>query len=192
MWYNIYTRGEPITPLSNGEKEITMADKITNRDILTLIANGTSNDTTKEWAKGMLVKMDEKNAKRKNTKSKEQIANEGIMDNIIAYIKANGVTPQKLIEQSNVTHLCTTNEVFDDLSTFEAIAAKDYKFRVIPAFRADKIMNIEAEKYLEFIGKLGTYKRAISSVLFLPVFNVVRGCSFFCHSGVFNVPPNLQ
>ena len=80
---------------------------------------------------------------------------EAIWDECNAYIKANGVTPQKLIEQSNVTHLCTTNEVFDDLSTFEAIAAKDYKFRVIPAFRADKIMNIEAEKYLKFIGKLG-------------------------------------
>ena len=90
MWYNIYTRGEPITPLSNGEKEITMADKITSRDILTLIANGTSNDITIEWAKGMLAKMNEKNSKRKNTKSKEQIANEGIMDNIVAYIKTNG------------------------------------------------------------------------------------------------------
>ena len=81
---------------------------------------------------------------------------EAIWDECNAYIKANNITPQKLIEHSNVSHLCTTNEVFDDLSTFEAIAAKDYKFKVIPAFRADKIMNIEAEKYLEFIGKLGT------------------------------------
>lgn len=81
---------------------------------------------------------------------------EAIWDECNAYIKANGVTPQKLIEQSNVSHLCTTNEVFDDLSTFEAIAAKDYTFTVIPAYRADKIMNIEAEKYLEFLGKLGT------------------------------------
>ena len=83
---------------------------------------------------------------------------EAIWDECNAYIKENGVTPQKLIEQSNVTHLCTTNEVFDDLSTFGEIAKKDYKFKVIPAFRADKIMNIEAEKYLEFIGKLGTVK----------------------------------
>ena len=90
MWYNIYTRGEPITPLPNGEKEITMADKITNRDILTLIANGTSNDITIAWAKGMLIKMDEKNAKRKNTKSKEQIANDGIMNSIREYNKTNG------------------------------------------------------------------------------------------------------
>ncbi len=71
------------------------------------------------------------------------------------YIKLNQITPQKLIESSNVTHLFTTNEIFDDLSTFPAIAAKGYKFKVIPAFRADKIMNIEAEKYNEFIGKLG-------------------------------------
>ena len=71
------------------------------------------------------------------------------------YIALNKVTPQSLIEQSNVTHLFTTNEVFDDLSTFPAIAAKGYKFKVIPAFRADKIMNIEAEKYNEFVGYLG-------------------------------------
>ena len=80
---------------------------------------------------------------------------EAIWDECNAYIRANKVTPQMLIEQSNVTHLCTTNEVFDDLSIFGAIAEKNYKFKVIPAYRADKIMNIEAEKYLEFIGKLG-------------------------------------
>jgi glucuronate isomerase len=70
------------------------------------------------------------------------------------YIKLNNITPQSLIEQSNVTHLFTTNEIFDDLSTFPAIAAKGYKFKVIPAFRADKIMNIEAEKYNEFVDTL--------------------------------------
>ena len=71
------------------------------------------------------------------------------------FIRLNNVTPQKLIEQSNVSHIFTTNEVFDDLSTFEEIAKKGYKFKVIPAFRADKIMNIEAEKYNEFVDKLG-------------------------------------
>ena len=75
-----------------------------------------------------------------------------------AYIRQNHITPQKLIEQSNVTHLFTTNEIFDDLSTFGEIAKKNYRFQVIPAFRADKIMNIEAAQYLEFIGKLGTVK----------------------------------
>ena len=74
------------------------------------------------------------------------------------YIRLNEVTPQKLIEGANVSHIFTTNEVFDDLTTFEEIAKKDYKFKVIPAFRADKIMNIEAEKYNEFVDKLGEVK----------------------------------
>ena len=80
---------------------------------------------------------------------------ENIWDECNAYIRKNSLTPQKLIEQSNVTHLFTTNEIFDDLSIFGEIAKKDYRFQVIPAFRADKIMNIEAEQYLTFITKLG-------------------------------------
>ena len=74
------------------------------------------------------------------------------------YIKLNHITPQKLIEDSNVKYIFTTNEVFDDLSTFNEIAKKGYKFKVIPAFRADKIMNIEAEKYNEFVDRLGEVK----------------------------------
>ncbi len=79
---------------------------------------------------------------------------EQIWDWCNEYIKLNNITPQSLIEKSNVKYLFTTNEVFDDLSTFEEIAKKDYKFKVIPAFRADKIMNIEAERYNEFVGWL--------------------------------------
>ena len=79
---------------------------------------------------------------------------EKIWDECNAYIASHEVTPRSLIEGSNVTHVFTTNEVFDDLSTFEKIKEKGYAFSVIPAFRADKIMNIEAPKYLEFLGKL--------------------------------------
>ena len=69
-----------------------MADKKTptNREVLTLVANGTTNDITKAWATEMLAKLDERNEKRKNTKTKEQIANEGVMNSIVEYIKANG------------------------------------------------------------------------------------------------------
>lgn len=83
---------------------------------------------------------------------------EAIWEECNAYIKANHITPQSLIEDSNVKIIFTTNEIFDDLSTFEEIKKKNYNFRVIPAFRADKIMNIEAEKYLDFIAKLGEVK----------------------------------
>ncbi len=70
------------------------------------------------------------------------------------YIKLNKITPSSLIEKANVAIIFTTNEVFDDLTTFEKIKEKGYNFKVNPAFRADKIMNIEAEKYNDFIGIL--------------------------------------
>ena len=80
------------------------------------------------------------------------------------YIRVNEITPQKLIEQSNVKYLFTTNEVFDDLSTFEKIAQKGYAFKVIPAFRADKIMNIEAEKYNDFVALLEAQTQKIDGI----------------------------
>ena len=55
---------------------------------------------------------------------------------------------------SGVKRVFTTNEIFDDLSTFEAIAKKGYAFKVTPAFRADKIMNAEAEAYPSYIDRL--------------------------------------
>ena len=87
-----------------------------------------------------------------------------IWDMCNEYIKKNKVTPQSLIESSNVTHVFTTNEVFDDLTTFEKIKEKNYRFSVIPAFRADKIMNIEAKGYLSFLGKLEALTNKIESI----------------------------
>ena len=78
-----------------------------------------------------------------------------IWDECNEYIIRNNITPQKLIEKSNVKCLFTTNEIFDDLAVFESIKSKGYKFEVRPAFRADKIMNIESEKYNEYVSKLG-------------------------------------
>ena len=79
---------------------------------------------------------------------------EQIWDWCNEFIVLNNITPQKLIEQSNVSHLFTTNEIFDDLSTFPAIAKKGYNFKVIPAFRADKLMGIESPMYKSFMEKL--------------------------------------
>ena len=89
---------------------------------------------------------------------------EAIWEQCNAYIKANSITPQSLIEGSNVTHVFTTNEVFDDLTTFEKIKEKGYAFKVIPAFRGDKIMNIEAKGYLTFLGKLEALTHKIESI----------------------------
>ena len=89
---------------------------------------------------------------------------EAIWDECNAYIKENNVTPQSLIERSNVSCVFTTNEIFDDLSTFVEIKKKDYKFQVIPAFRADKIMNIDAKGYQGFIQKLEALTGEIKNI----------------------------
>lgn len=80
------------------------------------------------------------------------------------YIQLNKITPQSLIEKSNVKYIFTTNEVFDDLTTFEKIAEKDYKFKVIPAFRADKIMNIDAAPYCDYIKTLSSQTLEIKNI----------------------------
>lgn len=80
------------------------------------------------------------------------------------FIAKNNVTPQSLIESSNVNYIFTTNEVFDDLTTFTKISEKDYKFNVYPAFRADKMMNIEAEKYNDFIAMIEAYEGVVNTL----------------------------
>ena len=89
---------------------------------------------------------------------------EAIWNECNAYIAKNEVTPKSLIEGSNVSHLFTTNEVFDNLEVFDKIATKGYKFKVAPAFRADKIMNIEAARYLEFLGLLEKATHKINGI----------------------------
>ena len=80
------------------------------------------------------------------------------------YLANHVVTPATLIEKSNVAYIFTTNEIFDDLTTFEKIKAKGYPFEVIPAFRADKIMNVEAALYTEYIGKLEALTHPITDM----------------------------
>lgn len=74
------------------------------------------------------------------------------------YIKENNVRPSTLIINSNVKALFTTNEIFDDLEIFNKLKEKNYPFLVAPAFRADKVMGIEAPLYNTFIDKLGDIK----------------------------------
>lgn len=89
------------------------------------------------------------------TKEINEANAEAIWTECNEYIASHDVTPQKLIEQSKVSHVFTTNEVYDDLSVFEKIAAKGYNFKVLPSFRADKMVGIDALEYCDYIKKLG-------------------------------------
>lgn len=83
---------------------------------------------------------------------------DSIWEQCNAYIKKNCLSPSKLIISSNVKYVFTTNEIFDDLKVFDLLGKKYSEFAVIPTFRTDKIVNIDAEEYLSYLGKLGDIK----------------------------------
>ena len=61
-----------------------------------------------------------------------------------AAIKAGGFTPRELIEKSNVSHLCTTDDPADSLEYHVLLAKEaDFRCKVLPAFRPDKALGID-------------------------------------------------
>lgn len=66
-----------------------MADKMTNRQALTLVANGNITDEVKAWALGEIGKLDKKNAKRKAAEGEIKAENKPIAEAILSAL-ANG------------------------------------------------------------------------------------------------------
>ena len=71
------------------------------------------------------------------------------------YLKKHKITRASLIKNSNVKYIFTTNEPWDDLTIFTKINKKYKEFKVYPAFRTDKFLNIEATLFKDYIKKLG-------------------------------------
>lgn len=64
-------------------------------------------------------------------------------------------TVRKLIEASNVTLICTTDDPIDALEWHQKIAADDsFKVQVLPAWRPDKAMNVEKPDFAAYMNKL--------------------------------------
>ena len=64
-------------------------------------------------------------------------------------------TPQELLNKMNVEVVCTTDDPTDSLQYHQQIADGDFKTKVLPTFRSDNIINIEADDFLIYIEKLG-------------------------------------
>ncbi len=65
------------------------------------------------------------------------------------------MSARKLIEQSNVTLVCTTDDPADTLEWHKMIAEDaSFKVQVLPAWRPDKAMNLEKPDYLDYLDKL--------------------------------------
>lgn len=70
-------------------------------------------------------------------------------------IAQGGFTPRELIEKSNVYCVCTTDDPADTLE-YHKLLAKDtsFKCKVLPAFRPDKALAIEAPAFLPWLQSL--------------------------------------
>lgn len=77
---------------------------------------------------------------------------EDIWNRANAAIKAGGFTPRELIERSNVTHLCTTDDPADSLE-YHILLAKDdsFKCKVLPAFRPDKALGVDLPSFIPWL-----------------------------------------
>lgn len=71
------------------------------------------------------------------------------------YIKSTKMSPRKLIKNSGVRFIATTDDIADELIWHEKIAADPtFDVSVTPSFRCDKLLTINADGYTEYIKKL--------------------------------------
>ncbi|MEE1074154.1 MAG: glucuronate isomerase [Acutalibacteraceae bacterium] len=103
------------------------------------------------------------------------------------YIADNKLSPRKLIEQSKVETICTTDDIIDSLEYHQKLKEdKTFNVNVLPSFRTDNLLLAKRQGYCEYIENLSavsgvkiknleTFKEAIENRL---VFFVENGCRF--------------
>ena len=85
---------------------------------------------------------------------REDTADE-IWEKANACIKETRMSPAKLINESNVAVICTTDDPADDLAWHKKTAEKKHvNAKVLPTFRPDFMINIDKPTYRDYIAKL--------------------------------------
>ena len=82
--------------------------------------------------------------------------------------KLRDMSARKLIMNSNVKALCTTDDPADTLEWHKKIAADEsFPVKVLPSYRPDKALGIEKADYLTYLSRLGEIKsfRQLADVL---------------------------
>ena len=78
-----------------------------------------------------------------------------IYDRANAVMAAGDFRPRTLIEKSKVKVLCTTDDPADDLAYHKKIAAlPDFDCKVLPTFRPDKALHIQAPDFADYMATL--------------------------------------
>lgn len=71
--------------------------------------------------------------------------------------KLKSISARTLIKDSNVTHICTTDDPTDDLKYHEIIANDEtFDVKVFPTFRPDAGFKMEKDGFLDWVNKLSS------------------------------------
>ena len=73
---------------------------------------------------------------------------------------------RELIVRSNVKALCTTDDPLDSLEYHKKLKAEGFEVKVLPTFRPDKLVNIDKDTFVDYIGQLGatTYGEVVAKL----------------------------
>ncbi|MDR3152448.1 MAG: glucuronate isomerase, partial [Bifidobacteriaceae bacterium] len=88
-----------------------------------------------------------------------QNANE-IYQKVNSLLAGENFRPRDFIKKANVEIICTTDDPADDLQYHKLLAEEETGFRVLPAFRPDKIIHIENSHFGEYINKISQLNKS--------------------------------
>jgi len=77
-----------------------------------------------------------------------------IWDKANEYIRKSGLSPRKLIRESGVEIICTTDDITDSLEWHTLLAECGEGFSVLPSFRTDNLFLMRSPGYNDYIAKL--------------------------------------
>ena len=84
-----------------------------------------------------------------------------IFDKAEQMMKDGSFSAQKLIKNSGVVALCTTDDPLDDLAWHKKIAASKFDVKVFPTFRPDKALNVNKPTFRDYVRTLTGKKKPV-------------------------------
>lgn len=77
-----------------------------------------------------------------------------IWDEVNRQLATDAFKRRNIIKNSNVKLVCTTDDPVDSLQYHQRLAAEESDFRVLPTFRPDKALNIDAPGFADWLKRL--------------------------------------
>ncbi len=103
----------------------------------------------------------------------------------LANEKLKGMSARRLIQESNVKALCTTDDPADSLEWHKKLAGDpSFTVKVLPSFRPDRALSIEKADYLQYLKRLGdirSFAELLEALKERLAFFVTLGCRVSDH-----------